>query len=46
MRRASLNWNVALQLDPEFTEIYEMLKASDENRLEPVEISKNIGETK
>jgi len=45
-RRATLNWNVALQLDPEFTEIYEMLKASDENRLKPVEISKNIGENK
>ena len=39
-RRATLNWNVALQLDPEFTEIYEMLKAADENRLEPLEIGK------
>ena len=46
MRRATLNWNVALQLDPEFIEIYEILKASDENRLAPVEISKNIGENK
>ena len=40
-RRATLNWNVALQLDPDFTEIYEMLKAADENRLEPLEIGKN-----
>jgi Tfp pilus assembly protein PilF len=39
-RRATLNWNVALQLDPEFTEIYDMLQASDENRLVPVEIGK------
>ena len=46
VRRATLNWNVALQLDPEFTEIYNMLKASDENRLKPVEISKNIGDNK
>ena len=41
--RATLNWNAALQLDPEFTEIYDMLKASDENRLESVEISKIVG---
>ena len=46
VRRATLNWNVALQLDPEFTEIYEMLQAAEENRLTPVEISKNIGEIK
>ena len=45
-RRATLNWNVALQLDPEFTEIYEILKASEENRLQPIEISKNIGDIK
>ena len=45
-RRATLNWNVALQLDPEFTEIYEMLQAAEENRLKPVEISKNIGDIK
>ena len=39
-RRATLNWNVDLQLDPEFTEIYDMLLASDENRLIPIEIGK------
>ena len=39
-RRATLNWNVALQLDPEFTEIYDMLEAADQNRLTPVEIGK------
>ena len=44
IRRATLNWNAALQLDPEFTEIYDMLKASDENRLKSVEISKKLGE--
>ena len=42
IRRATLNWNAALQLDPEFTEIYDVLKASDENRLKSVEISRNI----
>ena len=31
VKRATLNWNVALQLDPEFTEIHQMLKAFDEN---------------
>ena len=41
MHRATLNWNVALQLDPEFTEIHDMLKASNENKLEAIEISKN-----
>ena len=44
MRRATLNWNVALQLDPEFTEIHDMLKASNDNRLEPIEISKTLNE--
>ena len=44
IRRATLNWNAALQLDPEFTEIYDILKASDENRLKSVEISKKISE--
>ena len=39
-RRATLNWNVALQLDPEFTEIYDMLQAANENRLTPIEIGK------
>ena len=37
-RRATLNWNVALQLDPEFTEIYDMLEAADQKRLTSVEI--------
>ncbi len=45
-RRATLNWNVALQLDPEFQEIYEMLQASNEDRLKPIEISKNTGDIK
>ncbi len=39
-RRATLNWNVALQLDPEFTEIYDMLQAANEDRLKPLEIGK------
>ena len=40
-KRATLNWNVALQLDPEFIEIYEMLKAYDENLLRSIEIEEN-----
>ena len=43
-RRATLNWNVALQLDPEFTEIYDILQAADENRLKHIEIGKKTGE--
>ena len=39
-RRATLNWNVALQLDPEFTEIHDMLKAFNDNKLESIEIGK------
>ena len=39
-RRATLNWNVALQLDPEFTEIYDILQAADENRLKHIETGK------
>jgi len=39
-RRATLNWNVALQLDPEFTEIYDILQATNENRLKHIEIGK------
>jgi len=30
-----MNWNIALKLDPEFTEIYELLQASKNNRLSP-----------
>jgi len=44
IRRATLNWNVALQLDPEFTEIYDMLKAAEQNRLQPVEIGNKTGD--
>ena len=40
-KRATLNWNVALQLDPEFIEIYEMLKAYDQNLLKSIEIKEN-----
>ena len=40
-KRATLNWNVALQLDPEFIEIYEMLKAYDENLLKSIEMKEN-----
>ncbi|MGY8788325.1 MAG: hypothetical protein ACKVH5_08540, partial [Fidelibacterota bacterium] len=32
-QRATMNWNIALKLDPEFTEIHDLLRASKENRL-------------
>jgi len=44
VRRATLNWNVALQLDPEFIEIYNMLKAYDQDLLKSIEISNNKDE--
>ena len=32
-QRATMNWNIALKLDPEFTEIQDLLRASKDNRL-------------
>ena len=32
-QRATMNWNIALKLDPEFEEIQELLLASKEERL-------------
>ena len=37
-QRATMNWNIALKLDPEFTEIQDLLKASKENRLSTAEL--------
>jgi len=37
-QRATMNWNIALKLDPEFTEIQDLLQASKDNRLSSVEI--------
>ena len=34
--RATLNWNIALKLDPEYTEVREMLTALKDNKLRPV----------
>ena len=39
-RRAILNWNIALQLDPEFIEIYDILKAVNKDNLSSTEIGK------
>ena len=36
--RATLNWNIALKIDPEYSEVREMLKALKENKLKPVSI--------
>lgn len=36
--RATLNWNIALKLDPEYTEVREMLNALKENKLKPISI--------
>ena len=38
--RATLNWNIALKLDPEYSEVREMLKALKENKLRPVSIDR------
>ena len=36
--RATLNWNIALKLDPEYSEVRDMLSALKENKLRPVSI--------
>tara|TARA_Y100001936_G_scaffold47461_1_gene46184 strand:+ start:3838 stop:5205 length:1368 start_codon:yes stop_codon:yes gene_type:complete len=36
--RATLNWNIALKLDPEYSEVREMLNALKENKLRPVSV--------
>tara|TARA_A100001011_G_scaffold98590_1_gene103770 strand:- start:596 stop:1846 length:1251 start_codon:yes stop_codon:yes gene_type:complete len=36
--RATLNWNIALKLDPEYSEVRDMLNALKENKLRPVSI--------
>ena len=33
-----MNWNIALKLDPEFTEIQDLLRASKDNRLSSSEM--------
>ena len=37
-QRATMNWNIALKLDPEFKEIQDLLRASKENRLSLTEM--------
>ena len=37
-QRATMNWNIALKLDPEFTEIQDLLHASKDNRLSSSEM--------
>ena len=39
LTRATINWNIALKLDPEFAEIQELLNASKKNLLEPVSLT-------
>ena len=34
--RATLNWNIALKLDPEYSEVREMLNALKDNKLRSV----------
>ena len=34
--RATLNWNIALKLDPEYAEVRNMLNALKENKLKPI----------
>ena len=38
LQRATMNWNIALKLDPEFEEIQELLLASKEERLQSAEL--------
>tara|TARA_B100001250_G_scaffold413921_1_gene449770 strand:- start:552 stop:1871 length:1320 start_codon:yes stop_codon:yes gene_type:complete len=38
LQRATMNWNIALKLDPEFEEIQELLLASKEERLQPAKL--------
>ena len=40
-QRATMNWNIALKLDPEFVEIQEILVASKENRLQSAELNED-----
>ncbi len=37
-QRATINWNIALKLDPEYSEVRDMLQAIKENRLRSVEL--------
>jgi len=37
-QRATMNWNIALKLDPEFTEIQDLLRAAKDNRLSSSEM--------
>ena len=37
--RATLNWNIALKLDPEYSEVRDMLNALKENKLKPISIN-------
>ena len=39
IQRATMNWNIALKLDPEFVEIQEILVASKENRLQSADLN-------
>ena len=34
--RATLNWNIALKLDPEYKEVRDMLNALKDNKLRPL----------
>ena len=38
--RATLNWNIALKLDPEYSEVRKMLNALAENKLRPASTQK------
>ena len=38
--RATLNWNIALKLDPEYSEVREMLNALKNNKLKPLSADK------
>ena len=38
VQRATINWNLALRLDPEYTDVRNILKALNENKLKSTSI--------
>ena len=36
VQRATINWNLALRLDPEYTDVRNILKALNENKMKNV----------
>ena len=39
-QKASINWNIALKLDPEYDEVRDILEALKNNRLKPADLER------